>query len=66
MGHLMGLGVVLELVTAAASLWTETNPLALAGSLSMGLATAACAVLRVLSRRDDEWASFLTADTIRR
>ena len=69
MAHLTGLSVVLELVAAAASLWTETNLLTLLGTLCVGAASAACAALRAVSapaRDEEDWQASLRAQAIRR
>ena len=69
MPHLMGLGIVLEAVAAVASLWTETNPFGLIGSLAIGVASAAMTAMRMArlsTARDEQFEAAFRAEPIRR
>lgn len=54
MAHLISLSAVLELSAAVVSVWTETNPLVLVATLSMGAASTTGAFLRAFAALPDE------------
>lgn len=69
MPHLMGLGIILEGVAAVASLWTETNPFALIGSVSIGVLSAVMAAMRMArlsTGHDEQFEPAFRAEPIRR